>query len=123
MANSFVLLLLLAVYAVASPIPRSKHQHTASLQVADVSPSSYIVSLKPNTVDPNARGAWLNNVLASNGHQRRDLSERAGSDLRLGWNETVFNGLAGTFSQAEIQSLSARDEVKYVQPGEQLDEI
>lgn len=121
MANRLVLFLLFVVYAVASPIPKSKHQHAASIQVADVSPSSYIVSIKPNTVDPNARGAWLNNVLASNGHRRRDLSERAGNDLRLGWNETVFNGLAGTFSQAEIQTLSARDEVKYVQPGEWFD--
>ncbi|KAG8804104.1 hypothetical protein FRC17_006038, partial [Serendipita sp. 399] len=31
-------------------------------------PNAYIVALKDDTVDPTARGEWLNNVLSSRGH-------------------------------------------------------
>ncbi|KAG8798347.1 subtilisin-like serine protease, partial [Serendipita sp. 399] len=55
---------------------------------------------------------WLNNVLSSRGHVRRELTQ---SDLRLGWNETVFNGLAGRFSDSEIRTLQQQGEVSYIQ--------
>ena len=115
MAHRFALLFLFAIYVVAAPTPRFNHQHTTSSRVADTSSTSYIVSFKPNTVNPDARGTWLNGVLASNGLNRTTTTD---SNLRLNWNETVFDGLAGTFSDAELQTLTARDEVKYVQPGE-----
>lgn len=114
----FERLLLLAFFSypiTALPTPRGVESQS-SVQVAAVTDSaSYIVALKPNTVDPNARGEWLNTVLANGGHRRRDVATTAGSDLRLKWNETIFNGLAGTFSQAEIETLGGLDEVKYVQ--------
>ncbi|KAG8813576.1 subtilisin-like serine protease, partial [Serendipita sp. 400] len=75
-------------------------------------PDAYIVALKENTVDPHARGDWLNVVLSSRGHVRRDLTEL---DFRLGWNETVFNGLAGRFSDSEIRTLQQQGEVSYIQ--------
>lgn len=75
-------------------------------------PQAYVVAFKPNTVDPTGRGEWLNNVLSTRGHRRRDLSS---SDLKLNWNETVYNGLAGTFSDAEIRTLRRQNEVKYIQ--------
>jgi cerevisin len=115
--------LLLAPIAIAAPLPTS---WVAPVKRAIDIPGaiagnqhSYIVAIKDNTVDPQGRGEWLNSILSTNGHTRRDL---ASDGLKLGWNETVFNGLAGTFNDREIRTLSRQAEVKYIQQGDYLSE-
>jgi cerevisin len=118
----FLVSVAISAFAAPTPAPRSrKSQQVAHVQTSSpTSTQTYIISLKPNTVDPNARGTWLNTVLSKNNHTRRDLAPRADSDLRLTWNEKIFNGIAGSFNEAEVQTLTSLDEVKYVQPGSLL---
>ena len=112
--------LVLSLASLASSIPTPDNFLAPIKRAVDIpgafapDPQAYVVALKPNTVDPLARGEWLNNVLSTRGHRRRDL---ASSGLKLNWNETVYNGLAGTFSDAEIRTLRRQDEVKYIQHG------
>jgi len=75
-------------------------------------PTSYIVALKQNTVDPLNRGAWLDNIFAA---ADASLSEDEKSSLHLGWNETTFNGLAGMFNADALNVLRAHEHVEYVQ--------
>jgi hypothetical protein len=123
MMPRLLIFLSLAISSFAAPTPASSR---AAQQVANSNTDAqttsgsqtYILSLKPNTVDPDARGEWLNTVLSINNHTRRDLSSTStGSDLRLTWSEHVFNGIAGSFSEAEVEMLRSLDEVKYIQPG------
>jgi len=102
------------------------------------SPNAYIVSLRPGTVDPSARADWLSSVLdtpattsnltsTANNTVKTNESHHDQHSLRhgykrtedngyvLGWDERVFNGLAGTFTDSEVDALRARDEVAYIQ--------
>ena len=74
----------------------------------------YIVALKSNTVDPNARGRWLNTVLATDGVT---LDKATNQSLKLKWNEGVFNGLAGTFSTEALDTLRKQPEVAWIEEG------
>lgn len=78
------------------------------------SPPSYIISLESKTVDPQGRGEWLDSVLLTGGHTKRS---HIASELRLEWNEAVFNGFAGQFSDAELRTLSSQPEVQWIQQG------
>ena len=75
-------------------------------------PTSYIVAIKPNTVDPSNRGAWLDKIFAA---ANAPLSDDDKSTLRLGWNETVFNGLSGVFNTKALNVLRANENVEYIQ--------
>ena len=104
------------------------------------SPNAYIVSLRPGTVDPSARADWLSSVLdtpattsnltsTANNTVKTNESHHDQHSLKqgykrtedngyvLGWDERVFNGLAGTFTDSEVDALRARDEVAYIQQG------
>lgn len=75
-------------------------------------PTSYIVALKPNTVDPLNRGGWLDNVLAT---ADASLSDDEKATLHLGWHESTFNGLAGVFNTDALNVLRAHQNVEYIQ--------
>jgi cerevisin len=155
MFNPLLLLSLLAS-TLALPTPHQQERRSlAPLRRAESipraipsSPNSYIVSLKPGSVDPSARGDWLasvldgtstssstslaaastststtNNTVKSNEshHNQNSLKHghkrAADNGYVLDWDERVFNGLAGTFTDSEVDALRARDEVAYIQQG------
>jgi hypothetical protein len=75
-------------------------------------PTSYIVALKDDTVNPVGRGAWLDKIFSAAG---ASLSEDEKTALRLGWNETVFNGLSGLFNTDALNVLRTNENVAYIQ--------
>jgi cerevisin len=151
-------LLLLSLLASTLALPTPHQQERGSLaplrraesipRAIPSSPNSYIVSLKPGSVDPSARGDWLasvldgtstssstslaaastststtNNTVKSNEshHNQNSLKHghkrAADNGYVLDWDERVFNGLAGTFTDSELNTLRARAEVAYIQQG------
>jgi hypothetical protein len=69
---------------------------------------NYIVSFKADTVDPNNRGQWLNEVLAAH-------------NVTLDYNTTqTLNGIAGTFSPEALDVLRKQPEVAYIEEGPSL---
>src|SRR5258708_1641975 len=110
MLFSIAALLLTSVFVGAAPtrplpIKRGTNQDPSI-------PTSYIVALNPNTVDPSARGPWLDKIFTAAG---ASLSDDEKSALRLGWNETVFNGLGGVFNSDALNVLRAHENVQYIQ--------
>ena len=108
-------LLPLLPLSLATPLP----DHLAPIRRAvDVGGRSanggYIVAIKSNTVDPNNRARWLNNVLAEQGVTLDDATTRS---LKLKWSEDIFNGIAGTFSTDALTALQKQPEVAWVQEG------
>jgi len=80
---------------------------------ADAStPTSYIISLKSNTVDPLRRAAWLDKIFTA---ANASLSDDEKSTLQLGWDESIFNGLAGTFNTDALNVLRAHEDVEFIQ--------
>lgn len=77
----------------------------------------YIIAIKSNTVDPNNRGRWLNNVLSTNSITLDDATTQS---LKLKWNEDVFNGLAGTFSTEAVNALRNQPEVAWIEEGQSV---
>jgi hypothetical protein len=75
-------------------------------------PSTYIVAFKPNTVDPANRAAWLDSTLTA---ANASLSDHEKSALRVGWSETIFNGLAGKFNTDALNVLRGHEDVEYIQ--------
>ena len=110
---SFVLLPLAALAAPTSTT-RAPIKRSISLGARAVAPSAYIVAIKANTVDPANRGAWLSKIMSQAGVS---MSDDETSSLRLGWNETVMNGIAGTFSDSTLDVIRVQSEVAYVEPG------
>ena len=97
-------------------------EHLAPLHRAvDVSGNnhsgSYIVSIKPNTVDPNNRLQWLTKVLNA---QNLTLDEDAKQSLKHKWSKDVFNGIAGTLSTDTLNVLWRQPEVAWVKEGPSL---
>lgn len=80
----------------------------------------YIVSIKPNTVDPNNRLQWLNRVLNAQGVT---LDDAATQSLKLGWSQDVFNGIAGTLSTEALNVLRQQPEVAWVEEGLSLSQV
>jgi len=74
--------------------------------------TSYIVALKPDTVDPLNRGAWPDNIFAA---ANASLSDDEKSTLQLGCRETTFNGIAGMFNTDALNVLRAHQNVEYIQ--------
>jgi cerevisin len=74
----------------------------------------YIVSIKPDTVNPDARGQWLNKVL---GAHNVTLDYETTQNLKLRWNKDVFNGISGPFSSEAINVLRKQPEVAYIAEG------
>jgi len=98
-----------------APSPRAKRSEPAPLYRRQEAPSSnggYIVSLKPDSVDPLNRGPWLQNVL---GETVSVATVEQGGDKRLGWPEDLFNGLSGSFTDEEIEILRDQDAVAWIQ--------
>jgi cerevisin len=153
MFNPLLLLSLLSS-TLALPTPHQQERRSlAPLRRAESIPraipsssNAFIVSLKPGSVDPSARGDWLasvldgtstpssaslaptststtnNTVKASESHHDHRASNHGhkraeANGYVLGWDERVFNGLAGTFTDSELDTLRARDEVAYIQQG------
>jgi len=77
----------------------------------------YIVSIKPNTVDPKNRLQWLTKVLTA---QNLTLDEDARQSLKYKWSEDVFNGIAGIFSTDALDVLRRQPEVAWVEEGPSL---
>jgi len=77
---------------------------------APAAPDSYIVAIRPNTVTPTREGraAWLNRVLGD--------TEILTSSLRLGWDERLFNGVGGTFTAEQVETLRTLDETAWIEP-------
>ncbi|CCA70066.1 probable endopeptidase K [Serendipita indica DSM 11827] len=106
-------LLPLAAFAAPTSTTRAPIKRSISLGARSVAPSAYIVAIKADTVDPANRGAWLNKIMSQAGVS---MSDAETSSLRLGWNETVMNGIAGTFSDSTLDVIRAQSEVAYVEP-------
>jgi hypothetical protein len=79
-----------------------------------VDPNAYIVTLKANSVDPTNREGWLNTIMMDGGLTQTD---NHCSNLRLAWNETVMNAIAGTFSTEALDAIRAQPEVDFIEPG------
>jgi hypothetical protein len=77
----------------------------------------YIVSIKEDAVDPDARGQWLNKVLAA---QNVTLDSETTQKLKLRWNKDVFNGISGAFSTEAVDVLREQPEVAYIEEGSTL---
>ena len=111
-----VSLFLASILAVADAAPTRLLPIIKSAKVAKVNdkdastPSSYIVALKPDTVDPLNRSAWLDEIFAASD---ASLSDDEKSTLHLGWN--VFNGIAGVFNTNALNVLRAHQNVEYIQ--------
>ena len=114
--NSIVIFALCAgTFAAPTPSWRAPIKRSTSSNAKSVAPDAYIVSIKPNTVDPANRGAWLNNVMSAAGVS---MTTEQTSSLRLGWNETIMNGIAGTFSAQALEAISSQPEVAFIEPGQ-----
>lgn len=100
----------------AAPIASSRAliKRSTTAGAKSVSPDAYIVSIKANTVDPANRGVWLNKVMTAAGVS---MTADQTSSLKLGWNETIMNGIAGTFSAEALEAISSQPEVAYIEPG------
>jgi len=101
----------------ASSSKRAPVKRSITPNAEAVAPDAYIVTIKANTVDPTNRGAWLNKVLSTAGVS---LTAEQTSSLKLGWNETVMNGIAGTFSAEALDAICSQPEVAFVEPGKFL---
>ncbi|KAG8772960.1 subtilisin-like serine protease [Serendipita sp. 397] len=91
-----------------APIKRSE-----AINARAVADNAYIIAIKDNTVDPANRGAWVNKIMTNAGVT---LSDDETNSLRLGWNETIMNGIAGTFSAKALNVIRSQSEVAYVEP-------
>lgn len=108
-------LLPLSPLSLAAPIVGSPAPIRRAVDVGGRSADGgYIVALKSNTVDPNARGRWLNNVLSTDGVT---LDKATNESLKLKWKEDVFNGIAGTFSTEALDTLRKQPEVAWIEEG------
>lgn len=116
--QSFLSLLLLPVLALAAPVRFAPVKRASDvLNARAVAKDAYIVALKPNTVDPEARGEWLTKVLAEGNVK---VSDAQLEQMNLNWSATVFNGIGGTLSTKAVKVLSAQPEVAYIQEGSWL---
>jgi hypothetical protein len=80
----------------------------------------YIVSIKPDTVDPNARGQWLNKVFSAH---NVSLDYETTQKLKLRWDKDVFNGISGPFSTEALTALRKQPEVAYIEEGPSLSRL
>jgi hypothetical protein len=108
--------LILLPLTLAAPTPV---EHLAPLRrAADIggqhANGNYIVSIKPDTVDPYNRGQWLNKVL---GAHNVTLDDYTTQKLKLRWNKDVFNGFSGRFSPEALDDLRNQPEVAYIEEG------
>ena len=101
--------------SLAAPVPEHLAPLRRAVDVGGNNPSGgYIVSIKPNTVDPNNRLQWLTRVLTA---QNVTLDEQANQSLRLQWSQDVFNGIAGILSTDALNVLRQQPEVAWVEEG------
>jgi len=103
--------------AIAAPVAEHLAPLRRAVDVGGNNPSGgYIVSIKPNTVDPNNRLQWLNKVLNA-----QDLTlEDATQSLKLESSEDIFNGIAGILSTDALNVLRQQPEVAWVEEGPSL---
>lgn len=99
--------------AVPLDVHRAPVKRSPNPEARAVSPNAYIISIKSGTVDPTNRGRWLNNVLNA---ANLTMSAEHTNTLKLGWNETLMNGIAGTFNDDVLETLRAQNEVESVEP-------
>jgi len=122
----FNLIPLFIFFAYSLAVPFSSSPRRAPIRrsitpnARSVAPDAYIVSIKANTVDPANRGAWLNKVLNTAGVF---MATEQTSSLRLEWNETIMNGIAGKFSADVLDAISLQPEVEFIEPGAFLPEV
>jgi hypothetical protein len=105
----------LPAFVDAAPTPLLPIIKSAKVDNDASTPTSYIVALKPDTVDPLNRGAWLDKVFTASD---ASLSNDEKSTLHLGWN--VFNGIAGVFNTDALNVLRAHENVEYIQESTHL---
>jgi len=104
--------------SLAAPVAEHLAPLRRAVDVGGNNPNGgYIVSIKPNTVDPNNRLQWLTKVLNA---QNLTLDEDAKQSLKHEWSEDVFNGIAGTLSTDALNVLRRQPEVAWVEEGTSL---
>jgi hypothetical protein len=118
---ALVLLPFLPLLSLAAPVL----DHLAPIRrAADVGGKNanggHIVSFKADTVDPNNRLQWLNNILAAQGIT---LDNATIQSLKLQWSKDVFNGLAGPLPDEALDVLRKRPEVAYIEEGSSLSRV
>ena len=107
----------LAVLPLSLAAPVTEHLapiHRAVDVSAQSANGGHIVALKPNSVNPNNRGEWLNKVLSAGDVT---LDQATNQSLKLKWSDKVFNGVAGTFSNEALNVLRKLPEVAWIQEG------
>ncbi|KIM29136.1 hypothetical protein M408DRAFT_16108 [Serendipita vermifera MAFF 305830] len=115
-----LLVFTLAAGAFAAPLSPSRRapiKRSTAANAKTVGPDAYIVTIKANTVDPTNRGVWLNNVMSAAGVS---MTEDQTNSLRLGWNETIMNGIAGNFSAEALDAIASQPEVDFIEPDYQM---
>jgi hypothetical protein len=79
--------------------------------------SHYIVSIKQDTVNPKARGEWLDKVL---GAHNVTLDYETTQELKLRWDKDIFNGISGPFSTEAVDVLRKQPKIEYIEEGPSL---
>jgi len=114
-ALTFFSLSLSLSLSLAAPVAEHLAPLRRAVDVGGNNPSGgYIVSIKPNTVDPNNRLHWLTKVLTA---RNLTLDEDAKQALKFKWSEDVFNGIAGIFSTDALNVLRQQPEVAWIEEG------
>jgi cerevisin len=109
----FTAALALVPLSFAAPLTRHLAPIRRAVDVGgDTANDGYIVAIKPNTVNPANRGAWLNKVLSAEGVTLDDATTKS---LKLKWDEDIFNGLAGPLSTEAVEILQKQPEVAWIQ--------
>jgi len=114
-ALTFLSLSLSLSLSLAAPVAEHLAPLRRAVDVGGNNPSGgYIVSIKPNTVDPKNRLQWLTNVLNA---QNLTLDEDTRQSLKHEWREDVFNGIASVLSTDALNVLRRQPEVAWVEEG------
>jgi hypothetical protein len=107
--------------SLAAPVAQHLAPLRRAVDVGGLNPNGgYIVSIKPNTVDPGNRLQWLTRILSA---QNLTLDEGATQSLKLQWSQDVFNGIAGTLSTDALNVLRQQPEVAWVEEGRSLSQL
>ncbi|PVF94998.1 subtilisin-like protein [Serendipita vermifera] len=78
----------------------------------------YIVSFHPDSVNPSNRLNWLNGVLQPSGASAKVSAKTNTEDdttVVHDWDSSVFNGLAGSFTEQDLGLIRSQAEVAWVE--------
>lgn len=118
-----LLLVPLLTSAVPLTVPRSDSntrrrapiKRSSNPQARAVSSNAYIVMFKnTSSINSGNRGDWLNGIMSTAGVA---MAKGESDSLRMKWNESVLNGIAGTFSDSALDVIRSQEDVDFVEPG------